>query len=1116
MTIPAPRLHREDDMSNIADQLAIVITAEGEQAKRNLAEVEKAIEGVEKAGDGAATSNGRMADSNRSVAQSGQMTIRSLVGMAARYLTLGSAAAAVYATIRQGLSDAEDERLGLIRLQSVLESTGRTYEVTAGRIDAAAQVLEDDMNLDKQAVMDAMATVATYEGVASDLFERIMKSSADMSYTFGSDIGSAIRDLGRVMEDPIQGLTRLRRQGIMVSREIEDQVSSLVEQNRLYDAQVLILDEIDAKVGGVAERMAEAAGAQSVSAMWGKFVGEIGNTLTGGLLPVQKAVADMLNGATGYMEFRNQIRNIRSEIENLSLEDALALDTGDLQDLLDGLERISSMDDTAYGTQANTILHQLQREIAASGLVEALQEELDLRASLADAEAAQARADEEAAKAAAERAAMIDEEMAATEDLAAIYAATKEGQTASLEAQIASMEEARREDEEALAQMLSSGDVDAEVKAILDQRLSMYDAALEYLREELEDLTVVPEVDTRTVAEKVLGMSASEYVLDIPVSLDLDGRTGIEEVEEQLSSLHDAIVRLNDQKPVEEDALEQWKEDMDILVCRYDELSTAHAEMAHQDELRAIAERELATLMSDEERQAQDIRDYQQQLNELLDSELITQWQYEHLLENRRIELGLITDEEELQKKAKEEILKLANEEEQAQRQLRDYQQELNTLYEAKLITQQQYNDLLEKEAVSLGLRQDASALSAQAEKELLKLMPEEEQAQRQLRDYQQELNTLYEAKLITQQQFNELLEKERELLGLSADQMSDWESTCNIVEDMFSRLLDSTLSYDTIASNVGDTLSAIGDAWASGKDASDAAVDSFGRFAQQLASQASQMFISAGLRCIIEGGWSGLGVGLGLLAAGGLSGIASGAFGGSGTAVSDSIMSAMEDQIAAMQNEAQVRQDLADSINASIDTEYELLKRQLERNLIGEEEFRDQAGNLQSNREEAQHQVDVANARTAMGNAIYSRIQALDIEYQGMSWWDKLWSTRDENIERDISSLRYYLEMVEKATEDELRNLMNTLRDLGVSTGSIPAFAEGGEFITSGRQLILVGDNASGREHVKIEPLDGTRFESAATPSNIIYLMGDVYGIEDLYGKLKSAGLRLERRMRI
>ena len=975
MTIPAPRLHREDDMSNIADQLAIVITAEGEQAKRNLAEVEKAIEGVEKAGDGAAASNGRMADSNRSVAQSGQMTIRSLVGMAARYLTLGSAAAAVYATIRQGLSDAEDERLGLIRLQSVLESTGRTYEVTAGRIDAAAQVLEDDMNLDKQAVMDAMATVATYEGVASDLFERIMKSSADMSYTFGSDIGSAIRDLGRVMEDPIQGLTRLRRQGIMVSQEIEDQVSSLVEQNRLYDAQVLILDEIDAKVGGVAERMAEAAGAQSVSAMWGKFVGEIGNTLTGGLLPVQKAIADMLNGATGYMEFRNQIRNIGSEIENLSLEDALALDTGDLQDLLDGLERISSMEDTAYGTQANTILHQLQREIAASGLVEALQEELDLRASLADAEAAQARADEEAAKAAAERAAMIDEEIAATEDLAAIYAATKEGQTAPLEAQIASLEEARKEDEEALAQMLSSGDVDAEVKAILDQRLSMYDAALEYLREELEDLTVVPEVDTRTVAEKVLGISASEYVLDIPVSLDLDGRTRIEEVEEQLSSLRDAIVRLNDQKPVEEDALEQWKEDMDILVDRYDELSTVHEEMAHKDELRAIAERELATLMSDEERQAQEIRDYQQQLNEL------------------------------------------------------------------------------------------------------------------------------YEAKLITQEQFNELLAREIDSLESGRAELSEWEKTSATVGDEWSSFVDRSLDVERIAGTITDAFVAMGDAWGSGQDMGQAAMDVFGDFAQQLTREMSSMFISAGLKCIIEGGLGGLGVGLALIAAGGLTGFASGAMGSSSSAIDDSIMQAMEDELAA-------RERLAQSINSAIDTEYDLLRRQLDRNLISEEDFIDKAGDLQ-------HERDVADARAELSSSVTSKIGELNSEYEGMSGWDRFWSGRDEAIKREIEVLRSYFDQIGSATEDQLRNLVSILRDLGVSVGNVPSFADGGDFVTDGPQLIRVGDNASGREHVRITPLDSSGSPSVQVPSTVIYLNGDVYGIEDLYGKLTAVGVKMERRAR-
>ena len=36
----------------------------------------------------------------------------------------------------------------------------------------------------------------------------------------------------------------------------------------------------------------------------------------------------------------------------------------------------------------------------------------------------------------------------------------------------------------------------------------------------------------------------------------------------------------------------------------------------------------------------------------------------------------------------------------------------------------------------------------------------------------------------------------------------------------------------------------------------------------------------------------------------------------------------------------------------------------------------------------------------------------------------------------------------------------------------NIPSFATGGDFVTSGEQLIRVGDNQSGRERVQISPL--------------------------------------------
>ena len=54
-----------------------------------------------------------------------------------------------------------------------------------------------------------------------------------------------------------------------------------------------------------------------------------------------------------------------------------------------------------------------------------------------------------------------------------------------------------------------------------------------------------------------------------------------------------------------------------------------------------------------------------------------------------------------------------------------------------------------------------------------------------------------------------------------------------------------------------------------------------------------------------------------------------------------------------------------------------------------------------------------------------------------------------------------------------------------------IPAFAQGGTMITDGPQMFLAGDNASGREKIDITPLD-----DAVTPSGNTY---NFYGIEDL-----------------
>ncbi len=1026
-------------VNSIDEQLTIVIKAEADQAKQVFTEIKEKLQEVQSGTDKAAAGTKKFSSASKDASQSVKVQSSSIADMVLKYVSLTAAVSSVVALTRQAISDAEAERKGLIRLQSVIESTGRSSEISAGQIDEMAQSLEDFANQDKQAAMDAVAQIATYDEISSDLFGRILTASSNIAAAFNTDISSAVSNMGRVLQDPLTGMTRLQRQGVMISSEIQDQVKSLIEQNRLYDAQVLLLDEIDEKVGGVAEKMAEVATGERLATMWGKFVGELGNTIAGGTTGVQGSLADLLNNTTSYMEYRNLIRSV----SDLDASSALSLGTADMSDLVSKMRQVMAMQETGIGVQEDMILHQTQSAILESNLIPILEDELEKRRQVSDAEAEALEIEERRKKEQEDRLALLENERGKTSELGALYASTDEGQVWSLENQMDELDQMWRSDMVSLSRAMNAGD--DELVGIINERIFMYDAIREDLARQLSDLT------------------------------DPDG-----------GGTDDSVA-----------------------------------------ELAIAVEEEKLKLLSEEELMQKRLAEYQGQLDEYLEAKLINQEEYNRLLEIEKDTLGFNNDEKEkaaelekLTAQAESEKLKLLSKEELMQKSLNEYQAELDEYLEAKLISQEEYNRLLEIEKDTLGFNNDEKEkaselekLTAQAEEEKLKLLSDEEKARRQSVEYQQLLNTLFEAGLITQDEFNKLLFQQNELLGLSGDEISSWQASMQAVKSEWDSFLQNSLSYRTVASQISSVLSAVGEAWASNEDAGAAALQSFEQFSRQIINEMTNMLITAGLRCIIEGN---IPVGLALLAAGGMTGIMGGALFGSSRAVSDSMMSMMENQIASMEREAEAREKLVNAINDSIDTEFELLRRQLDRNLISEDEFIAGAGELQDEREEAQHTLDVANARTAMANAIYSKIAALDTEYSQMSGWDKFWSGRDNDIKDEINDLESYLNKIQSATEDELRNILDVLVRMGVSTSGVPAFAEGGEFFTRGAQLIKVGDNPSGIEHVKITSLNSmSDYSRETSPSVVIYITGDVYGIEDLYGKLERAGMKLGRRMR-
>ena len=76
-----------------------------------------------------------------------------------------------------------------------------------------------------------------------------------------------------------------------------------------------------------------------------------------------------------------------------------------------------------------------------------------------------------------------------------------------------------------------------------------------------------------------------------------------------------------------------------------------------------------------------------------------------------------------------------------------------------------------------------------------------------------------------------------------------------------------------------------------------------------------------------------------------------------------------------------------------------------------------------------------------------------------------------------------------------------SSLFDRGLS--QIPQFAEGGDFVTNGRQLIMVGDNPSGKERVQITPLGGDPAPNAPSAGVTVNVSGNVLSQDFVEGEL-------------
>ena len=147
----------------------------------------------------------------------------------------------------------------IAQVEAGLKSTGNLVGKTSKQLQQMAADLQTKTLFgDEEILKNATAQLLTFTNIAGNQFDKTQEVALDLATRLDGDLKSASIMLGKALNDPVANLSALSRAGIQFSKEQKDLVKSLVETNRLADAQTLILEELEKQYGGSAEAAAKA------------------------------------------------------------------------------------------------------------------------------------------------------------------------------------------------------------------------------------------------------------------------------------------------------------------------------------------------------------------------------------------------------------------------------------------------------------------------------------------------------------------------------------------------------------------------------------------------------------------------------------------------------------------------------------------------------------------------------------------------------------------------------------------------------------------------------------------------------------------------------------------
>lgn len=228
------------------------------------------------------------------------------VGKVAAFTAGGAALGGLFVTLKRGTDEFVESERAAAQTTAAIKSTGRAAGVTTRQVQKLADKISLYSGADDEAVQSGANMLLTFTkirngvGKNNKIFDKATETLVDMATAMNGGAAPSAEQLrkqavqlGKALNDPIRGISALRRVGVSFTEDQKKQIEQLVKTGHTMEAQKIILRELNTEFGG----SAKAAGSTfsgSLNKLRNTF-DNLAGTIVGAAAPAIQKYVDRLN-----------------------------------------------------------------------------------------------------------------------------------------------------------------------------------------------------------------------------------------------------------------------------------------------------------------------------------------------------------------------------------------------------------------------------------------------------------------------------------------------------------------------------------------------------------------------------------------------------------------------------------------------------------------------------------------------------------------------------------------------------------------------------------------------------------------------------------------------------